>query len=81
MVKSPNYHIEIYGHTDNRGSLHLKHRLSQDRAAMIKNTLIEAGVDPTRIKTVAFGGTQPAASNEFESSRKFNRRVEVKIIR
>lgn len=81
MVESPDYLIEISGHTDNRGSLHLKHQLSQARAAMIKDTLINAGIDPKRITTAAFGGTQPVASNEFESSRKFNRRVEVKIIR
>ncbi len=81
MVESPNYLIEISGHTDNRGSLHLKHQLSQSRAAMIRKLLINAGIDPTRITTAAYGGTQPVASNEIESSRKFNRRVEVKIIR
>ena len=81
MKSSPEFLVEISGHTDSRGSLHLKHLLSQDRAERIEEMFISAGIEKKRITTLAFGGTKPIASNDFEGSRRFNRRVEIKILR
>ncbi len=81
LQTSPNFRVELEGHTDNRGSLHLKHELSQERTLVVKNELIKAGIKEERITTAAYGGTKPVASNEYETSRKFNRRVELKVMR
>ncbi len=69
----------IAGHTDSKGAEEYNMTLSRNRANSVSTYLIEKGVNPGRISTVGYGETKPVASNETESGRAQNRRVEVAI--
>ncbi|WP_018341789.1 OmpA family protein [Cytophaga aurantiaca] len=77
----PNMIIELSGHTDNVGDTKQNVLLSQQRVATVKNYLVENGISADRIKTVGYGEKYPIASNDGEQTRKFNRRVEMRIIK
>lgn len=73
--------IQIAGHTDNSGNAYLNFILSEKRANTIKKYLVDKGINPARIETKGYGGTQPIASNESEETMKLNRRVEFKLLK
>ncbi len=68
----------IVGHTDAVGSDGYNYDLSERRAASAARYLRDSGVD-RRIETVGRGEREPVASNESDSGRSRNRRVEVAI--
>ncbi|MBX5483160.1 MAG: OmpA family protein [Myxococcaceae bacterium] len=69
----------IEGHTDDRGGAAYNKTLSEKRAASVKKWLVEHGADAARLKTVGYGQTRPAMSNDSEAGRAANRRVEVSV--
>lgn len=72
--------IEIHGHTDNTGDVSRNVALSQSRAEAVKKYLVSQGLDPDRfIKVVGHGSDVPVATNDSESGRSKNRRVEVTL--
>jgi len=73
----PALNIEIGGHTDNQGSANVNNALSLARAEAVRQYLMLAGVAPTRIKVRGYSSTMPIASNETETGRSQNRRVEI----
>jgi len=75
----PTVEILIGGHTDNQGDPALNVKLSEDRVNEVKKYLVSKGIDPKRLATKGFGGTEPIANNEQEETRRFNRRVEFTI--
>lgn len=80
MSKYPETTIEVQGHTDNVGSDADNLRLSQLRAQSVASALSAQGVDSNRIKSVGYGESMPAATNDTAAGRESNRRVEIKII-
>ena len=68
--------FEIVGHTDNVGSKEKNKQLSADRAAAVKNFLVENGISESRIVTSGKGDSQPVASNKTPEGRAQNRRIE-----
>lgn len=76
----PTMLIELSGHTDNQGSEKQNLKLSEQRVETVKKYLVENGIDGNRIKTVGYGSQYPISSNAGELTRKFNRRVEMRII-
>ena len=72
--------IELAGHTDSDGDAAANLKLSQDRAAAIKNYLVGKGIAPNRITTVGYGESQPVADNGSEAGKAKNRRTEVRVI-
>ena len=76
----PETRIVIDGHTDAVGSLAYNRDLSERRAESVRDDLIEQGVSPRRIETYGHGPARPIASNNTESGRQLNRRVEITII-
>jgi len=80
MVENPTIMIELSGHTDNVGNAKKNVVLSQERVDVVKQYLVEKGIDETRIQGKGYGGEQPVASNKSEETRRLNRRVEFKII-
>ena len=72
--------IEIKGHTDNVGTAEYNQRLSEKRAETVKNYLVQKGVEKDRLFPVGFGYTINQASNESETGRALNRRVEMSIL-
>ena len=81
MRKDPNARFNINGHASVEGSAEYNQKLSVDRANAVKIYLVNSGVNSNNLTTVGFGATQPVASNDTESGRSLNRRVEIKVIR
>jgi|GEM_PF-196730 len=71
--------VVIEGHTDSVGSDESNQVLSENRAQSVASLLRAYGVSGNRLTPVGYGETRPVASNETESGRRLNRRVEVLI--
>lgn len=69
--------ISVVGHTDNRGSDEYNMKLSQRRAENVLAYLTEQGMSRDRLYSEGRGETQPRDSNDTETGRQINRRVEV----
>lgn len=76
----PNMIIQLEGHTDVRGDAKTLMKLSQDRVDAVKKYLVSKGVSKGKVKTKAFGGTQPLSRADTEDAHKMNRRVQVRIL-
>jgi outer membrane protein OmpA-like peptidoglycan-associated protein len=79
LIKYPDTVIQVEGHTDSTGSESYNMDLSARRAEAVKNLLVQKGVDPSRILTLAFGESKSIASNDSDYGRAQNRRVEIKV--
>ncbi|MXN91324.1 OmpA family protein [Flavobacterium sp. Sd200] len=77
----PNASFSIEGHTDSDGSNKLNQTLSENRAAAVKNFLVENGIAADRLTSTGFGETKPIASNKTAKGKAQNRRVEVKLVK
>lgn len=77
---APNVRVRIDGHTDSVGSTAMNQRLSEARAAAVRNALVAAGVSAARIETVGHGETQPIGTNVNAAGRQANRRVELTLL-
>lgn len=71
--------IDIVGHTDSTGSMDLNTRLSRDRATSVASYLTGQGIAGPRISSSGAGPNQPIASNDNQSGRAQNRRVEINL--
>ena len=80
LEKHPDRNVLIEGHTDSVGSDEFNLTLSQKRADAVKEVLTSKGVSPDRLLTKGYGKQFPVASNDTESGRQLNRRVEVVIL-
>jgi outer membrane protein OmpA-like peptidoglycan-associated protein len=72
--------VEVSGHTDSVGSDAANQTLSVQRANSVGNYLIGKGLVRERFEIVGFGETQPVASNDTDSGRALNRRVEIRVL-
>ncbi len=73
--------IQIEGHTDNVGSDTYNQTLSQERAASVRQFLIDYGIEANRLRAIGFGETTPIAPNSSKAGRDQNRRVEFNIVK
>jgi outer membrane protein OmpA-like peptidoglycan-associated protein len=69
----------IEGHTDSIASTEYNQKLSERRAAAVRDWLVAHGVAAGRLTTAGFGETRPVADNATAAGRQRNRRVEVVI--
>jgi len=76
----PKMIIQLEGHTDTKGDPKQNMKLSQDRVDAVKDYLVSKGVNKNKVKTKAFGGTQPLSRADTEEAHKMNRRVQVRIL-
>ena len=79
LNKYPDTDLEIQGHTDNTGTDKYNQSLSERRSSTVSNYLTSHGIVLERVKTVGFGESAPKYSNDTESGRAQNRRVEFLI--
>ena len=75
-----NKRILITGHTDWVGSAAANLKLSQQRAATVKKTLVRLGITQSRLATRGLGESKPIADNHTAAGRARNRRVTLSII-
>ncbi|MGH8447591.1 MAG: thrombospondin type 3 repeat-containing protein [Solimonas sp.] len=76
----PNVNVEVEGHTDNIGSDSYNLGLSERRAIAVKKYLADHSVSGKRMTPVGYGETRPMDSNETETGRENNRRVELHVV-
>jgi OOP family OmpA-OmpF porin len=81
--------ISVVGHTDRLGSNEYNQRLSEQRAAAVKDYLVAKGVDSSNVRAEGMGESQPVTQPDEcvgGKSRKLiaclqpDRRVEVEVI-
>jgi outer membrane protein OmpA-like peptidoglycan-associated protein len=80
MAENPKMIIQLEGHTDVLGNPKKNLKLSEDRVDAVKNYLIKNGVAKGRVKTKAFGGTQPLSTEDTPEAHRLNRRVELRVL-
>lgn len=71
--------IEADGYTDSTGSDEFNQRLSEARAKNTMDYLVSQGVPASAISFKGFGKEDPIASNETNTGRQENRRVELVV--
>lgn len=81
MKDNPNAQIELSGHTSSEGDANTNKKLSLRRVESCKTYLTQKGVDAGRILTVGYGPDKPIASNDSETNRAKNRRVEMRVLK
>ena len=76
LRRYPALRVRVGGHTDSVSSSAFNLRLSQRRADAVRDYLVGSGVEADRVEAIGFGEGQPVASNDTETGRALNRRVE-----
>jgi len=79
-------YLNVYGHSDRTGSAEHNRKLSERRAAAVRDYLVSKGVDPDNIEVFGYGQTLPVKSCRDEKERSAlieclapNRRIVVEI--
>lgn len=80
LYKFTDTRLQVVGHTDSTGARDYNYDLSNRRASSVSNYLASRGVDQGRLITQGVGPDRPIASNDTESGRASNRRVELQIV-
>ena len=71
--------VRIEGHTDSQGDVKVNQKISLKRAEAVRDFLVAATMDSSRIKALGYGEVRPVASNEFKKGRAMNRRIDIVI--
>ena len=77
LKQYPTAKFSIEGHTDSDGSDAFNQKLSQERADVVKNALIERGMKAENLSAVGYGESKPVATNKTAAGKAKNRRTEV----
>ena len=80
LTDNPKVRIKIIGHTDNVGSVSHNQRLSEGRANSVRQSMINRGIDASRIEIEGRGSTDPITTNDTVEGRAKNRRVEFIVL-
>jgi outer membrane protein OmpA-like peptidoglycan-associated protein len=80
LIVDTDVKLVITGHTDAQNTPEYNLALSERRAAAVRDTLIERGIDPSRLYSAGFGESRPIASNDTPEGRQDNRRTEFHIL-
>lgn len=79
LNNNPDTNINIYGHTDSKGTDAVNMKISNQRASAVKSYFVANGIASSRMFTEGLGKTSPIASNDTDAGRAQNRRVEFAI--
>ena len=79
LINNPQTNVQVYGFTDNTGSLEVNQRVSTGRADAVRTYLINSGVAGSRITAEGLPMQDYVASNDTAEGRAQNRRVEIYI--
>lgn len=78
LKNNPSKSAEVIGYADEIGSSNYNQTLSQKRAEAVKNVLINAGVDASRL-TVSGNGEDASVNKNSKEARQIVRRVTFKV--
>ena len=79
LLAYPALNIEVGGYTDNVGADGMNQTLSENRAASVRDYLVQQGVLRDSVTARGFGNTSAVASNDNAAGRQQNRRVELVV--
>ena len=79
LLAYPGLNIEVGGYTDNVGGDAMNQKLSENRAASVRDYLVQQGVSTSSVSSRGFGNTLPVSSNDNSAGRQQNRRVELLV--
>ena len=79
ILGHPGLKIAVEGHTDSVGGDEYNMKLSDNRAAAVRDFLVAQGVPPSAVSSQGFGKTMPVADNSTAAGRQQNRRVELVV--
>jgi outer membrane protein OmpA-like peptidoglycan-associated protein len=79
LLAYPGLNIEVGGYTDNVGGDAMNQKLSENRAASVRDYLVAEGVANNTVTSKGFGNTMPVATNDNSTGRQANRRVELVV--
>lgn len=72
--------VELAGHTDDIGNAAYNQRLSAERAEVVRQALIDKGIEEQRLTAKGYGSTKPFVPNDSNEHRAMNRRTEMIIM-
>jgi len=78
LKRHPEWKLKVEGHTDSLSADDYNLKLSQRRAAAVKNALVSRyGIVASRLSPEGFGESRPRSPNDTMTGRARNRRVEL----
>jgi outer membrane protein OmpA-like peptidoglycan-associated protein/uncharacterized protein YegP (UPF0339 family) len=85
LKENPKMNVRMAGYTSAEGTEEINQKLSEQRAASVRNYLISEGIAPERITVIGYGRTRPAvyevAPNEIRSKEaQANMRVLFEVV-
>jgi peptidoglycan-associated lipoprotein len=75
LRSNPGLRVQLEGHTDERGTGEYNLSLGQTRARAVKDILVAAGIESSRIDTISYGENVPLDPGHQEAAWSRNRRV------
>lgn len=79
LAKVESARIQIEVHTDDHGDPDGLQMISQDRADLLRNMLIEKGLNQGNLTAQGFGDLFPVTDDFSEKGQKMNERIEIKF--
>ena len=79
LANNPDYRIVIEAYTDNRGDEASLQQLTQERARILSEQFVSAGIESSRIEASGMGAANPVAPNT-KAGRARNRRTEIILV-
>lgn len=79
LINNPGTNVQIYGYTDDTGTLAVNERVATGRANAVRNYLLNSGVQANRLSAEGLPMQDYIASNSTAEGRAQNRRVEIFI--
>ena len=80
LVRNPEVHLEVGGHTDDVGTASDNRALSLARAQSVVSFLTASGADPVQLDAVGHGQDRPAVQGQTEEARRQNRRTSLRVV-
>jgi outer membrane protein OmpA-like peptidoglycan-associated protein len=77
VLNYPSLRLVIEGHTDSTGGAEFNQKLSEQRAAAVRDYLVNQGLGVDSIVTRGLGEADPVGDNKTVAGRRQNRRVEI----
>jgi peptidoglycan-associated lipoprotein len=74
LAQRSSLNITIEGHADERGSTEYNLALGDERANAVKNALVAAGVNASRVNVISYGKEKPVCTESNETCWQQNRR-------
>ncbi len=81
MTKKPELKFSIEGHTDSDGDDASNQTLSEGRAKVVMDKLVEMGISKDRLSSKGWGESKPIAGNDTPEGKANNRRVEFVVVK